>query len=614
VSKRAGAASLRANRLIAEHWHWAAVVALAIILWVPRFTGPIDLRWDGGVYYLLGTSLASGQGYRIPSEPGSPQALQYPPLLPAFVALHQWVSGTANPAAIAPRLRLSYAALFIAYAVAILALARQYLPISFAVLATAFCILHHLTIFLSDLLFAELPFALVSVLFATIATMSKRASAVWPREAASFLLAAAGFLLKTIGVVLFAAWVLDAVCHRRWKLAVVRCALALVPILAWQAHVARVRTSAEYAHPAYEYQRAAYQYSNVTYGENASLLNPFRPELGRVNGVALGRRIVANLPWLMMAVGETLSAKVDTWPLKRWQARLLGRRALSSTEESALTPPPVGAASHELSLVRTYAFGGIPLLALAALAGVGLVVVGRHHHWLLLIIIVATIAIVWLTPWRVQFTRYLMPLMPFLTICAMIGFLTTNAALQKSARVRVVARLALFSVVALSCILHLLIPLKLFRLRADKIAVFSASGIGQHFRFFAHDASWQGWEEAADWIDAHTPREVIVATSAPHLLYLLTGRRAVLPPMELEPAREQQLLEGVPVSYVIVDRLEALDVTRRYVLPAVAAANSWQLVHSLLGTRVYERASFGTTQNDGVYDAQLGKRADSRAE
>ncbi len=325
MSKQAGAASLWAIRVIAEHWHWTAVVALAIILWVPRLAGPIDLRWDGGVYYLLGTSLASGQGYRIPSEPGSPQALQYPPLLPAFVALHQWVSGTANPAAVAPRLRLSYAALFIAYAVAILALARQYLPISFAVLATAFCILHHLTIFLSDLLFAELPFALVSVLFATIATMSKRASAVWPREAASFLLAAAGFLLKTIGVVLFAAWVLDAFCHRRWKLAVVRCALALVPILAWQAHVARVRTSAEYAHPAYEYQRAAYQYSNVTYGENASLLNPFRPELGRVNGVALGQRIVANLPWLMMAVGETLSAKVDTWPLKRWQARLLGR-------------------------------------------------------------------------------------------------------------------------------------------------------------------------------------------------------------------------------------------------------------------------------------------------
>jgi hypothetical protein len=40
----------------------ALVVAAAILLWVPRQAGSIDLRWDGGVYYLLGTSLAEGRG------------------------------------------------------------------------------------------------------------------------------------------------------------------------------------------------------------------------------------------------------------------------------------------------------------------------------------------------------------------------------------------------------------------------------------------------------------------------------------------------------------------------------------------------------------------------
>ena len=52
------------RRIIQRYWHWAVVVLLAIILWAPRLSGPIDLRWDGGVYYLLGTSLATGHGYR----------------------------------------------------------------------------------------------------------------------------------------------------------------------------------------------------------------------------------------------------------------------------------------------------------------------------------------------------------------------------------------------------------------------------------------------------------------------------------------------------------------------------------------------------------------------
>src|SRR5215469_14300008 len=86
---------------LGRFWPEAIVVALVLILWVPRLFGPIDLRWDAGVYYVLGTSLATGHGYRILSEPGSPEALQYPPLLPAMVALCQRVMGSTNPAIVA---------------------------------------------------------------------------------------------------------------------------------------------------------------------------------------------------------------------------------------------------------------------------------------------------------------------------------------------------------------------------------------------------------------------------------------------------------------------------------------------------------------------------------
>jgi len=70
---------------------------IVIVCWLPRFSGPIDLRWDGAVYYILGTSLAEGKGYRLLNEPGEIEAVQYPPLLPLIVAAHQWVLGTNDP-------------------------------------------------------------------------------------------------------------------------------------------------------------------------------------------------------------------------------------------------------------------------------------------------------------------------------------------------------------------------------------------------------------------------------------------------------------------------------------------------------------------------------------
>src|SRR3954452_5090356 len=118
-------AAVQRHIVIEPFWSFAFVVALCIVLWIPRLNGPIDLRWDAGVYYVLGTSLATGHGYRMLSEPGSPEAIQYPPLLPAFVALHQRVLGSTDPAVVGPWLRSSFAALFLGYALATLAVARR---------------------------------------------------------------------------------------------------------------------------------------------------------------------------------------------------------------------------------------------------------------------------------------------------------------------------------------------------------------------------------------------------------------------------------------------------------------------------------------------------------
>ncbi len=69
----------------------SVLILLSVVIWLPRLRGPLDLRYDAGVYYILGTSLAEGKGYRLLNEPGEIQAIQYPPLLPLFVEAREFL-------------------------------------------------------------------------------------------------------------------------------------------------------------------------------------------------------------------------------------------------------------------------------------------------------------------------------------------------------------------------------------------------------------------------------------------------------------------------------------------------------------------------------------------
>ncbi len=558
------------RKTILRRWDIAVVVGFAVLLWAPRLSGPIDLRYDAGVYYLLGTSLASGHGYRIPSEPGTPEALQYPPLLPAIAGAYQWALGTSDAATVGPWLRRSYALLFVLYALAVLALARRYLPSALAVTAAALCLLHHQSIFLSDLLFAELPFALVAVAFALVAGSPAARRPSWLREGGAFALAAIGFLLRTAGIALLAAWVLEAFVRRQWRTMFLRGAVALVPVIAWQSYVAHVRASDEYAHPAYQYQRAPYQYYNVSYAENALLLDPFRPELGRVTGKTIVRRLAANIPNMVEAVGQAVSTTKVQWV-----------RVLSKTERKLLhrSVIPPGVVS-------------VPMFCLAAFVILGLLLLFQQKSWLVGFVVVASLALVWTTPWPAQFSRYLAPLIAFLDICFILAWsrIRNSLSAQLSGRARTVLRAAMTAVLLLAFAMETYTAVRLFHARHLPGGVVWVPGKGDSYRLFAHDPAWRAWEKAVDWISTNGSKDAIVATTAPHFLYLLSGRRAVLPPMESDPARARLLLAGVPAAYVIIDELEFLDISRRYARPAVKGdAAEWRLVHSVDGTQTYGR-------------------------
>src|SRR5246127_1158879 len=124
---------------------------LVIVSWLPRLSGPIDLRWDGAVYYILGTSLAEGKGYRLLNEPGEILEVQYPPLLPLIVAAHQRVLGTSDPIIVGQSLRLSFFLIFIFYIVGIYLVLRIHLPLKYAFVGTLLCLFNLHTYLMSDL-------------------------------------------------------------------------------------------------------------------------------------------------------------------------------------------------------------------------------------------------------------------------------------------------------------------------------------------------------------------------------------------------------------------------------------------------------------------------------
>ena len=154
------------------------LLALNTALWAPRAYGPIELRWDAGVYYVLGTSLAEEKGYRLLNEPGEIRAVQSPPLLPLVVAAHQWVVGTSDPAISGTALRWTWALACLAVVVGTYALGRVWLSPGWALLAGVIVAASPWWLFMSDACTAEMPSALALIGFVAMA----RRTGGWGRE------------------------------------------------------------------------------------------------------------------------------------------------------------------------------------------------------------------------------------------------------------------------------------------------------------------------------------------------------------------------------------------------------------------------------------------------
>ncbi len=554
----------------------AAIGALALLwiaVWVPRLQGPIDLRWDASTYYVLGTSLAEGRGYRLLNEPGQIQAVQYPPLVPLLVAAHQRALGTSDVLTVAWRLRLCYFALSGMYLLAAYLLARTLLAPPYALLVAATTGLSFYGfLYLSDALYAEIPFGLLSLLFLLCHRRSERPVFA----AATGIFGAAAYLCRTAGLGLLTAWVLESVGRRRFGQALLRAAVAAVPVLLWWGYVHGVTHGAAYGQPTYPYQRAPWYYTNVTYGENSGFVDPFRPELGRTSSADLGSRVAHNLAAIPRVLGES------TWIPMNSELYVLDKLKRVAHVPLPENAPALAAWALKVCLV---------LIGLGAV--VGAVLVAGSGEWFFSLYFAVTIGMIVLTPWPSQFWRYLAPLVPLTMLFLIVTLGRTDEWLRRRGGPVVRTAGSVVGTVPLSAMLLVQVFIASSFLRTLlPVSWYDRAGREHAYRLLTYEPVWHSLDPALEWVRRHAPPDAVLATSVPQLAYLRTGRRTVLPPLDPDPDAAARLLDSVPASYLLVDRLGLPGISERYAAPVVARrAGQWRLTFTSPdgGARVYAR-------------------------
>ncbi|MDO9117010.1 MAG: hypothetical protein Q7U39_03570 [Nitrospira sp.] len=507
------------------------------------------------MYYVLGTSLAEGKGYRLLNEPGEIQANQYPPLLPLIIAAHQLVLGTSDPLVVGRFLRLSSFLVFATYIFAIYTLLRRYLSSAFAFFGTVVCLLNVQTYFLSDLCFPDLLYGLLTVGF--LLACSSEGWWLSPAWAGAFAMTA--FASRTAGIALFAAWIAEGLVRRQWKTVAIRVAISLVPILGWFSYVHYVETSAEYQRPPYAYQRADYMFYNVSYAKNVSLNDPFDPDLGYSTLSDRVERYFHNVAHVTRYIGESVSSMRPVWKVE-WEevAKQMGIKA----EPEWLID--------------------VPLIALGSLVLVGTGIFAAQGHIVVPLCVLSSISVICLTPWPDQFNRYLMPTVPLLalSLCTAIAWVLRQAQRRPPTRWKSVVHVLAYLLVVGILVQQIATTVAVYTKRHLPVQFKTRQGDMVGYRSFFYMDSFRALDGGVDWLMAHTKPHDVIAVSVPHWVYLRTGNKSVMPPFESDPIKAVQLLESVPVTYLILDEGLAID-SKRFMKSVVEGfPDRWKRVYS----------------------------------
>jgi hypothetical protein len=552
-----------------------ALCIAVLLTWIPRWNGPIDIRWDGATYFVLGTSLSEGKGYRLLSEPGDIRANQYPPLLPAIVAVHEKVLHSTDPVRVGIWLRRTWMLFSIFYIAVAFRLGRLLVPAKYAVWLAAVALMNFDTFFYETLCFTELPFALATVLFVWLYLRNEGKS--WTRYLAP-VFAIAAYLLRSMGITLLVAWILESLFRKRFRSAVLRTAMAAVPVIAWQWYVHDVETGADYKHPYYAYQRDPSMFYNVSYAVNMHLKDPFNPDSGSTSVGDLCYRVIHNTMLLPYSLGQSLVAR-EGFFIGHINAvnTLLGARIVRYL--------PIKAALYALGLITLF---GVVRLILRGQTIIGLTTM-------------LTLGAICTSPWPGQFGRYLSPMLPLLllSLMAAVGIVAgRSAASAKWKNGKAAAfRAVVFSLILAECGLALISGIRNF---LSPVYYNDGKGNPTRYHLVYYLPDYADVKAMLSWLLPKADSHAVIAAVMPEWFYLQSGLKTVMPPLTRKAAKAQAQADSVPVSYVVIEHLLVQDNFNNFFPNLVESSpDKWKLLYSAPGKKILLYGRIGVARLNG---------------
>ena len=94
------------------------------------------------------------------------------------------------------------------------------------------------------------------------------------------------------------------------------------------------------------------------------------------------------------------------------------------------------------------------------------------------------------------------------------------------------------------------------------------------------------------WLATNADRQAIVAISMPHWAYLNMGLKTVMPPLESDPVKAQEMLDSVPVSYLVLEGMFMEgDFNSKFPLLVRNSPERWRLAYasSTQDVEIYQR-------------------------
>ena len=529
--------------------HRALVVLYLIIISVVFhgtydriFDKKVHLGGDNAGYYILGKALAGGDGYTSIHSKDQVPANHFPPGYPVLIAaVMKTFSGkiTTIKAANGFYMWAALMALFFLFR----ALTRN-IHLSFVACLLAAYNFHLLEY--STIMFSEIPFVLFSTITLLLFVMTdfeKPFYKNWKFILFVFTLVFA-FYIRTLGIALFLSFMLILLAQKRWKYAGFLFVAFFLLIAPWQIR--------------------SHSLGGNSYVNQLLMVNPYRPEMGPMKISDWPNRVSRNVKrYFALEVTngvmpfETIDYKQCVKQLKAEAGELETDTTQAKAPEKELTleEKQQDAASRGMpgSKVEITTTDYLISILFVLLIAIGLFRM-KDHRMLLALYLAGTFGILFLWPEAWFGIRFMLPLVPILTMLILLGL--TELPLLIAEKLKRKEPWILGIVIPFLVFFYMKGPLE------KRVVELEGRAKGVYISKF------KNYFDIATWSNKNLPREAVVSTRKGQLFYLYANRWVT---GFLNTLDKEELLESLHtsgVTHVVLDQL-GYSSTSRYLYPAI---------------------------------------------